>query len=393
MSWAGLYYRAIFTDGLLDLHVASEALARRAALATGRELLTIVGKRAWASPLPKAYYADLLRRMLDHVEVGASLSLAFVLEAGAETRNRYRAKLAPAADAVAAGTPLADALALAGLLDEAAHAMLTAGERGGNGAEVLRVLIARYDESGAVSRLWGSYAIWYAVQYVFALLGALWIRNTLLPDLAQEVADKPAQAAMLVRLTGLTDAYIALVAASLVLIGTATGLFLFGRGVMRARADQVLRRIPGVKALLHDPNLADTLTTAAWGLKAGLRTEHAFQLAGSGSRIPSVGELWKQVQERVLQGKLMGDAFSHNLLTTGDLLKLRAYQNAAQVARTLEVIARGRYEQAKRGAKSAFWLYTALLTGGVGLIVLISVGAMNIAGESLEVNIQRQTTF
>ena len=386
------YYRAKFENGSADYHVATELQAWRMAKDADRgPTLSVVRKRAFVGSLPRSYYATFLRRALYHVESGTSLATSFVYVIQAETKTRIKAKVQPVADAILRGSRVADALALSGLMDEAGRAMLEAGELGGNSKEVLETLISRYEASTAVLTIWKGFAIWYVVQYLLAVSGAVWIRDGMIPEMLSSVSDKPEQAAAIATVTFIINAYIYLIVWGLAMVGILVALFTKGQGAMRSWADRILRRIPGVRSLLHDPAMADTFTTAAWAIKAQLRLEQAFTLAGTAAKLPAVKEVWSYALEKLWVGATLKACFTNSknqMLEHNELQEIAAYQNSSQVVRTFQAIANARVIRAKDGARFAFKFYTIFLTAGLLVLMLVSITLIGVTGDTANVDIR-----
>lgn len=384
------YYHVQLTGGTLNLHVPTEKAAMEIALASGKgELLDIQRRYAWGVGLPRAYYADLLRRMAFHVEVGRSMGSAFLHVVEVEQNSRYRAKLQPAADAVAHGARLSDALGRAGLFDTATLALIDAGEQGKNAAEVLETLAQRYEAKEGTRKVWKAFAVGFVVQAAVAWLTVVWLAKSLLPSMAEKIKDKPSLQSWFDGLIFVADSYVVVLSLLLVGVWMLVSVFLWGQDVMRARADAVLRRIPGVRPLLHDPAMADAFNTAAWAIKAGLRIDQAYALAVSAVSLPPIKELWRTAKERLDQGILPSATFVDptGLVEHRERLSLSAYQDRKQLAKVFGLIARDRLERSARQAKQALTFYTMAFTITTLGILALAFAVPMLMGEVMSMDL------
>lgn len=256
--------------------------------------------------------------MFFHLEqlVGAGVPLADAL---ADLRDstacpRTRDILAGLADAVAAGTPLSQAMAAySGTFDAVAVGLVRAGEATGDLAPAFAELTAHYkwhDELAAQAR---RLLIYPAFLGIVAGGLAVFLVLYLVPQLAQffRTAGQPlpAATAALLALGGFVAAHGAVLSAVLVGLAVAVAAFLRGSAPLRLRVRHMALGLPLVGPVLRKLALARFASVLASLHAAGVPLLEAIATAGEAAGDPAIRAAAERIRRDIGAGTSPVDAF------------------------------------------------------------------------------------
>ncbi len=351
-----------------ELHRQGRILVRVEPLAGNRQATG--GGRALA-PRRMLLLTQALHEALD---AGVPLLTAFHAVGAQERDARLGLMLEDLASRVAAGQPLADALAAHPRAFSPVYcALVRAGEQSGSLPTVLRSLASFQEWSIEIVGVLRQATIYPTIVCCAGYSMVLFMLSFVIPrlgDVLSKLGGKlPAASRLLIDASGLVAGHIvAIVAGSVLAFGVAV-LALRTRAV-KGWLVGVLGRLPVTGKVVATMAMAQFCRTFGVLLEAGLLMPNALELCGAATLRADFRERIERCRTAILGGARLGEAAENvALMPPVALSMLQVGEEAGRLPRTFERLGRLYDREAKDAVKRALGLLEPVVTVLLGLVV------------------------
>jgi type II secretory pathway component PulF len=337
----------------------------------------------------KAFRVRLLRSIAAHSSEITSPGAALRKLIDMEEDARRRQVLAPAADVLARGGNMTEALGATRLFDVGTLAILEAGEASGKMRETVNFAISQIEQAGTNWRLFAAMGSALALETFVALTAIV----SLLFGYIPYVRSQGIQSADPVKIS---DFYFALdvawwgnavlLAVFFCLVSFVTGVtWQYVRDLKKSvnKAAKVLHGMPLIGPFLNDSAMGEAYATLSRLLGAQVRSDRALQIVCGSIRVHTIRRTFEIAQDRISKGIPLGAAFSDTHARRIEVYELAAQTSTDRISQTLLTLSQERVIDAQSAMRNIKTATFCIAMGFIVLSCLSSIGVLLIQSEGM----------